>query len=84
MLPMLSRSRSLTRTSIVTELVSRLVDASMLIRESTPDGTRFRMLETLREAGQEELVRRDLGQSARQRLVDHARSVADRVARGLL
>jgi predicted ATPase/DNA-binding SARP family transcriptional activator len=61
----------------VTDVLHALVDKSLLVADLRVDGTRFRMLETLREYGTERLVKRGLVEAARSA---HARYYADLAA----
>jgi predicted ATPase/DNA-binding SARP family transcriptional activator len=62
----------------VVDVLQALVDKSLLVADRTPTGTRFRMLETLREYGTEQLAERGLLTAAR---AAHAAYFARLVAR---
>ncbi|MFJ2742922.1 AfsR/SARP family transcriptional regulator [Streptomyces sp. NPDC087440] len=59
-------------------LVDGLVDKSVLIRERTPAGIRFRLLETLREYGRDQVRDPDLRTALRRRHRDHYLALAER------
>jgi predicted ATPase/DNA-binding SARP family transcriptional activator len=69
----------------VVDVLQTLVDKSLLVAERTPIGTRFRMLETLREYGTERLADRGLLTTARAAHAAHVSrlvTAADALLRG--
>jgi predicted ATPase/DNA-binding CsgD family transcriptional regulator len=65
--------------STVLDLVAALVEASLLRAETDPDGTtRYRMLETIREFGLEQLEVSDEGDAVRARLAAYFVAFAER------
>ena len=58
-----------------------MVDKSLVIARRQPTGTRFRMLETLREFGQHELVARGDDEAPRRRHLSHYVDVAKHAGR---
>jgi predicted ATPase/DNA-binding SARP family transcriptional activator len=63
--------------SEMVDLLTNLVDKSMVSVERTPDGTRFRLLETLREFGQEMLRADGDSELIRERHLRHYVDVAE-------
>jgi len=61
----------------IIDLVSELVDKSMLIAERTNTGMRYRQLETLRQYGEEQLDIRNETAALRDTHLSHYRSVAE-------
>lgn len=62
----------------VIDLLDSLVDKSMLIAERQPDGTRYRLLETLRQYGEEKLTDRGETALVRDRHLIHYVTMAER------
>ncbi|MEO3795378.1 LuxR C-terminal-related transcriptional regulator [Nonomuraea sp. B10E15] len=60
----------------VLDLVTGLVDKSLLVREDSPTGMRYRMLETIREYGREQLLASGQEATLRRRHRDHYRDLA--------
>ncbi|MEO3806587.1 LuxR C-terminal-related transcriptional regulator [Nonomuraea sp. B1E8] len=60
----------------VLDLVTGLVDKSVLVREESPTGMRYRMLETIREYGREQLLASGQEATLRRRHRDHYRDLA--------
>ncbi|WP_246089912.1 ATP-binding protein [Nonomuraea deserti] len=62
----------------VLDLVAGLVDKSVLVREESPAGMRYRMLETIRQYGREQLLASGQEAKLRRRHRDHYRDLAAR------
>ncbi len=71
---------TIARVDVVDHL-DRLVDKSLVIARRQPAGTRFRMLETLREFGQHQLVARADDEGPRRRHLRHYVDVATHAGR---
>ena len=67
----------------VLDTLLALVDKSLLVAEQTEDGTRFRMLETLREYGAEQLTERGAIEAARDAHARYYAGLAHRADRKL-
>jgi DNA-binding transcriptional LysR family regulator/predicted ATPase len=63
------------------DTIARLVEHNLVVRG--PEGTRFRMLETIREFALERLAERGEEDELRRRLAEHVLALADRAREGL-
>ncbi len=64
----------------VLDVLDRLIDASLLVVDRGPDGTRYRMLQTIRTVALEELDARDEGRAVRDRFVAETIRAVERIS----
>jgi tetratricopeptide (TPR) repeat protein len=67
----------------VLDLLSSLIEKSLVMLEERDDGARYLMLETIREYAREKLAQRDAAAAVAERHCDHYFAMAKSAARGL-